>query len=107
MRGATYGQYAQHLSWSCGCKGHATAPACMRSATWHGLNVDTDEMMCSCDAHNPVMELCADWVHPMGSACFLPDSQFFYPENVCRMPPELSVERLAEVADLARLTHKC
>lgn len=96
MRGKTYGELDPALRWSCGYMEHATDPACMAPARWHGVIIGSDLAMACCNDHRGVMALSADYVHEMGSACFLPGSVFFWPENFCQLPDELAIEQLAE-----------
>lgn len=94
------------LRWSCGYGANPTDPPCMNPAKWHGLVVRDNELwrdgaFACCDAHVTYMRRHATYVHEMGSACFLPNSTFSWPENYCATPDE-GVESLTEAAPLHR-----
>lgn len=78
------------FKWSCGFSELPTDPACMVPARWHGIIDDQkiDAAMSCCDKHLDAMTRSADYVHEMGSACFLPGSMFDPDENECFLPDE-------------------
>jgi hypothetical protein len=99
MPGRTYGELDPSLRWSCGYMEHATDPACMTPARWHGILPELgDRAMSSCDKHTDVMRLSAGYVHEMGTACFLPGSMFDSDENECWMPHEAFSQHEAAAA---------
>ena len=78
--------------WICGYLPHRGpgAPACSLDATWHGFVLDDAgeliaAMMSSCDGHLPEMKLNADYVHPHQHPCGVPGSEFWWPDNECRL----------------------
>lgn len=99
LRPGLYDVLDESLKWSCGFGENPTDPPCMDPAKWHGIifdgaNIWQGGAMACCDEHVKFMRRHADYVHEMGSACFLPGSKFVWPENACYMPDE-SVESLA------------
>jgi hypothetical protein len=78
--------------WVCGFLPDRTpdAAACGQDAVWHGFTLDetgqhVSAMMSSCEEHLPAMRLSADYVHPHQHPCGIPGSEFWWPENECRM----------------------
>ena len=98
----TYGELDEALRWSCGFGEHETDPPCMDPAVWHGIILDDARInivavMSCCEEHVRFMRRHATYVHEMGSACLLPGSKFWWPENFCSMPDE-GLDRLATEA---------
>lgn len=79
-------------SWTCGFAPLPGDPHCDAPAALHGVTLTDDcteiiaAMMC-CDAHRPALELSADLIHPLGSACGLPGSDIWWDQGVsgCRL----------------------
>lgn len=87
--GRLHGVVATH--WACGFGENREAPRCGREAAWHAAVMDEGRtepiaMMACCDEHRSALERSATFVHPMDSACGLPDSRFVWPENFCYLP---------------------
>lgn len=76
------------LKWSCGFAPTPGVEDCLDPATWHGMGFAGSDVheMASCDAHKPLMEAAADYVHEMDSPCGLAGSLFKWPENFCFIP---------------------
>lgn len=94
----------ESLNWSCGYAEDRADPPCMAPATWHGILLDGDTVlaaMCSCEAHRDCMAISVHYIHEMDSACMLPGSHFFWPDNVCAMPDE-PVSLTVSVAETVR-----
>lgn len=74
---------------------------CNRDAAWHGFVIGgtrIEAMMMCCGTHRPLMELSADYVHPLAHPCGIPGSVFVWPENYCVTEWD-EAELLAAVAD--------
>ena len=59
--------------------------SCNADVKWHGMVVGPEfvEAMACCDAHLPIMEAIAEYVHPHVHPCSIPGSLFRWPENEC------------------------
>jgi len=102
FHGRIYGELDDALNWSCGYSDTPTSPPCMDPAVWHGIILSEPiQVMSSCDEHRPIMDLSADYVHEMGSACGLPGSYFIWPDNECILPDD-GTELLAHHAEACR-----
>lgn len=91
-------------NWSCGYEPEPRNWVCAKDATWHGFRMTEDgwniaAMMASCDDHLPRMGSNADFVHPMKSACGIPESRFVWPENFCYLDEEEGAETLLAEAE--------
>jgi hypothetical protein len=74
--------------WQVGRCLYAPTPAdvlCLADAVWHGICVDFKGLEC-CEEHKPIMATLARWIHPLESACGLPDAEFFEDINRCVVP---------------------
>lgn len=86
--------------WQVGHCQYAPTPAdvlCLADAKWHGICEDFKGLEC-CDEHKPIMATLARWIHPLESACGLPDARFIESENRCVVPWSGGVPALSEEA---------
>lgn len=99
--GRTHRELPQTMNWSCGFGEDTDSPRCGQPSTLHGLIVRDGSILAAmscCAEHGDVMRLSATWVHEMDSPCALPGSLFYWPENECRLPDELSADAALEAA---------
>lgn len=61
-------------------------PCCGLDATVHAISEDATGYragLLACDGHADVARALATWVHPVDSACSLPDAEFDHRTNRC------------------------
>lgn len=71
------------LSWVCGYSPTPGELSCLADAVWHGLAITDDGTdliapMASCAEHRPSMELTADFIHPMDTACGVAEATIWW-----------------------------
>lgn len=59
--------------------------ACLKDATWHGIDREYRGLEC-CDDHLSIMSALVRWMHPHEVLCGLPYARFREDENRCSVP---------------------